>query len=342
MASKIFISYRRQDSASAAGRLYDFLELAVGREALFKDVDNIPYGRDFRQEIRQAIDESQIVLVVIGLYFITEEKRLFQENDYVRYEIAYALQQGKTVIPVRVNEARMPRPSELPEEIRELSTINGPELRPGRWKDDCRDFLDKIKPLFGKAAPVPSSASKTIETQANEFADPRDGQTYKTVELMGKTWMAENLNFDLGEGCWFYDNDPKNGEKYGRLYTWEAAKEACPPGWRLPTDEEWKELVMHFGGYVDVGEKEVVGDPEEAYQALIEGGPSSFHAQLGGDRDSDGNFSYLGYWGYYWSATQRDAGYAWFYYAFYRGDGELYRLNYGKSVGRSCRCVQGS
>ncbi|MEL7121665.1 MAG: toll/interleukin-1 receptor domain-containing protein, partial [Bacteroidota bacterium] len=63
MASKIFISYRRRDSAGAAGRLYDFLEMKVGSKALFKDVDNIPYGRDFREEIRQAIDDSRVVLV---------------------------------------------------------------------------------------------------------------------------------------------------------------------------------------------------------------------------------------------------------------------------------------
>ena len=70
------------------------------------------------------------------------------------------------------------------------------------------------------------------------FTDPRDGRTYRTVELNGLTWIAENLNFDVGEECWFYDNDPKNGAKYGRLYTWEAAQRACPPGWMLPTDRK--------------------------------------------------------------------------------------------------------
>ncbi|MCB0582477.1 MAG: translation initiation factor IF-2 N-terminal domain-containing protein [Phaeodactylibacter sp.] len=67
---------------------------------------------------------------------------------------------------------------------------------------------------------------------SNNFTDSRDGKLYRTIELNGQRWLAQNLNFDVGEGCCFYENDPKNGEKYGRLYTWEAAKKACPPGLR--------------------------------------------------------------------------------------------------------------
>ena len=78
--------------------------------------------------------------------------------------------------------------------------------------------------------------------------DSRDGQTYKTIQLLRKTWMAQNLNFDISKKCWFYNNDPKYGQKYGRLYTWDAAQKACPPSWRLPTDEEWRALRQGYGG----------------------------------------------------------------------------------------------
>lgn len=81
------------------------------------------------------------------------------------------------------------------------------------------------------------------------FTDPRDGQSYKTVEINGLVWMAENLNYDVVDGCWFYGEDPKNEKPYGRLYSWEAAKNACPPGWRLPTDEEWRSMALGMGGY---------------------------------------------------------------------------------------------
>lgn len=147
-ATKIFISYRRSDSGAAAGRLYDFLETEMGQENLFMDVDKIPFGKDFKEEIRKAIGESAIVLVVIGRNFITEERRLFDDEDFVRFEIAYAFEQGKVVIPVKVDGAVMPYPGDLPDELRRLSTINSPELRNERWKPDCMGFWKQLKIIY--------------------------------------------------------------------------------------------------------------------------------------------------------------------------------------------------
>lgn len=166
------------------------------------------------------------------------------------------------------------------------------------------------------------------------FTDPRDGQVYKTIELNGRTWMAQNLNYDVGEGCWVYDNDPKNGEKYGRLYTWKAAQKACPPGWRLPTDDEWRAMAKVFGGCDD----DANDGGKAANDALIEGGSSGFSARLGGYRLFDGDFGLLGSWGEYWSATERGSDRAW-YYTFV-GGGKLRRSLLGKSNGFSCRCLQ--
>ncbi len=82
------------------------------------------------------------------------------------------------------------------------------------------------------------------------FKDPRDGKTYKTVKIDGlddQVWMAENLNYKM-DNSYCYDDDPANCEKYGRLYTWETAKEACPPGWHLPTRGEFETLIANVGG----------------------------------------------------------------------------------------------
>lgn len=347
MASKIFISYRRKDSAAAAGRLYDFLETKVGREKLFTDVDDLPYGKDFREEIRRAIDESRVVLVVIGSYFITEEKRLFRENDYVRYEIDYALKTGKRVIPVRVNEARMPIANQLPKGISVFSVLNGPELRNERWKDDCENLWSKIKPLIND---TPSTSGDTFKPETGTYVDPRDKQVYKTVKLIGETWLAENLNFDAGKGCWYYDNDPSNGQEYGCLYTLGAATKACPPGWRLPTDDEWKKLFTEFGGFQDLKGNRLrmgfragfgigkVGRPEQSFDALIEGGLSRLNLNLGGKRYADQGFNDIGSWGHYLSATSYNYNDVWTYRL--SPDNFIWRSALPKFDGYSCRCVQ--
>ena len=118
------------------------------------------------------------------------------------------------VIPVRLDECQVPASFQHIHHV-DLFEADGFSL-----------VMTAIKAELGEPQP------------SNLFTDPRDEQTYQTIELLGKTWLAENLNYDLGEDCWFYDNDPENGRKYGRLYTWEAAKKACLPGWRLPTHED--------------------------------------------------------------------------------------------------------
>jgi len=184
----------------------------------------------------------------------------------------------------------------------------------------------------------------SLSVQGNTFTDPRDGQVYKTVRLKdGKIWMAQNLNFDVGEDCWFYDDDPENGKKYGRLYTWEAAKRACPPGWHIPSDDEWWEMAKHYGmaEYYDAGEKKNsdADAGKAAYKSLLGGGDSGFSALLGGSRWTSGDFSSLGSSGGYWSSSEQSSSNAW-NYNFSSSFKYLYRYNSYKSWGFSCRCVQ--
>ena len=79
------------------------------------------------------------------------------------------------------------------------------------------------------------------------LTDPRDGKTYKTLVIYEQLWMAENLNYETEDGTqsWCYENKKENCDKNGRLYTFEAAKAACPPGWHIPSDPEWGELIMY-------------------------------------------------------------------------------------------------
>ena len=163
----------------------------------------------------------------------------------------------------------------------------------------------------------------------NTFVDSRDGKVYRTVELFGQTWMAQNLDFDVGDGCYYYSDDSRIGKIFGRLYTWEAALRACPPGWRLPTIEEIEALIKNLGSQ------------ENAYNFLIEGGESGFSAQLGGYRGSNGNYYNLGKNSVYWSSTEGDDGSAWFFF-FNSNNGKLYRNDNYKTNARSVRCIKDS
>ena len=80
------------------------------------------------------------------------------------------------------------------------------------------------------------------------FTDARDGKIYKTVKIGDQVWMAENLNYDAGEGSWCYKDSLSNCEKYGKLYTWEAARRSAPKGWHLPSKEEFETLLNSLGG----------------------------------------------------------------------------------------------
>jgi uncharacterized protein (TIGR02145 family) len=139
---------------------------------------------------------------------------------------------------------------------------------------------------------------------ANTFKDSRDGKTYKTVKVGGKTWMAENLNF-AAEGSKCNGNDAGNCEKYGRLYNWATALKACPAGFHLPSDDEWTALVNYVGGEDKAGTKlkSAAGWNENG------NGTNDFgwSALPGGGGSSDGSFRSAGYSGFWWSATEDDA-----------------------------------
>lgn len=85
------------------------------------------------------------------------------------------------------------------------------------------------------------------------MTDPRDGNTYKTVsfkvesEGKGMIWMAENLKYEMA-GAYVYNKNSEHARVFGLLYTWEAANNACPSGWHLPSDDEWNILISKWGG----------------------------------------------------------------------------------------------
>lgn len=154
----------------------------------------------------------------------------------------------------------------------------------------------------------------------------------------GKQWMTENLNVAT-EGSYCYDDSEPSCRRYGRLYTWDSAQRACRSlrdGWRLPTDDEWRQLASHFGGVY--GHSDDAG--KGAYAALLTGGSSGFGALLGGGRAPDGRYARREAHGFYWTASESGPIIAPFY-NFARGRGSLFRQDDGeKQRALSVRCVR--
>ena len=195
---------------------------------------------------------------------------------------------------------------------------------------------DKEKDKPATAAETASTATAaTAETAMPNtppaFTDSRDGKTYKKVAIGKQTWMAENLNFAPAKGSVCYDAKESYCNKFGRLYNWEAAKQACPAGWHLPTQDEWTALAEYAGGNSDLKSKTGWRDGENGNDT------HGFTALPGGyieDRPIP-----PGEEGGWWTATEVGAdGYA------YIKDMTNYRENLGWESEKkhlfSVRCVQ--
>ncbi len=134
MTKRVFISYRRDDTAPAAGRLYDRFRHLLGPKNVFLDVGNIDAGDDFEAKINHEIGKADVILVLVGKRWVevapgAEKPRLFNKGDHVHFEVHTALQGNALTLPILVDGARMPEPDSLPEDIAEISKINAPPLR---------------------------------------------------------------------------------------------------------------------------------------------------------------------------------------------------------------------
>jgi hypothetical protein len=132
---RITISYRRDDSLDITGRIFDRLADHFGREAVFRDIDSIPPGVDFRRHIDRVLDESDIILAIVGPRWLgpdKEELRLASPADPVRLEIETALRKDKPLIPVLVSHAVMPHPDVLPASIQDFVYRNAVQVDSGQ------------------------------------------------------------------------------------------------------------------------------------------------------------------------------------------------------------------
>jgi formylglycine-generating enzyme required for sulfatase activity len=147
---KLFISYRHDDSAGHAGRVHDRLVQSFGRDLLFMDVDTIPLGVDFIKVLREEVAKCDVLLAVIGTHWLDardEEgnRRLDSATDFVRIEVATALQRGIPVIPILLDGAKIPKVQQLPKDLEGLAARNGLDVRHASFHQDIDKLIAGLK-----------------------------------------------------------------------------------------------------------------------------------------------------------------------------------------------------
>jgi uncharacterized protein (TIGR02145 family) len=219
---------------------------------------------------------------------------------------------------------------------------------------------------FRFATSIPCPGTPTVDYE---------GQVYNTIQVFSQCWLKENLNVggmipgtmeQLNNGTiekYCYNNEPDSCTKYGGLYQWDemmqyttqqGARGICPPGWHLPTDEEWKVLEGSVDSQYGIGDPEwdLYGDYRgydagtnmKAASGWYDGGNGTdlfdFSAIPGGTRFYDGNFQDIETYGGWWPSTEYGAEFAWYRYLWYDSQGMgLNTVGY-KKLGFSVRCLR--
>jgi hypothetical protein len=175
---RIFMSYRRDDTAYSAGWLFDRLASHFGSDQVFKDIDSIELGDDFTEVITTAVGSCDVLLALIGDQWLTitnqdGRRRLEDPRDFVRLEIETALTRNVRVIPILVEGARMPRAEELPASLAQLVRRQALELSPHRFDSDTWRLLKVLdRAIIEAQEQTRQEAGRAAEPQRRQIEQP--------------------------------------------------------------------------------------------------------------------------------------------------------------------------
>jgi hypothetical protein len=192
--TKIFISYRRDDTLHAAGRVHDRLATEFGRDVLFMDVDAIPIGANFASVLSDEVAKCDVLLALVGPRWLQQD-RLNDANDFVRIEIATALARNIIVIPVLFDGTRVPMPNELPADLQDLSLRNAVEVRGTSFHADMDRLVRALKAyanvdrrrLPEARVVVPDNVKKVGQREGVDIFQGPDGSYYVDGQLC-RSW----------------------------------------------------------------------------------------------------------------------------------------------------------
>ena len=265
----VFLSYRRDDSPFATGRIYDRLVDKFGKEAVFRDVDSMPLSVDFRVHIVETIRKCDALLAVIGPLWLTVKnktgkRRLDAPTDYVRMEIESALRLGVPVVPLFIDSAPV-NEKQLPESLQELAYCHGlPIRRDPDFRADVDNLISRLQEFFAA-----SRSARTESADKGKLNYPNGNQYVGAVKnghphghgtmiyasgakYIGEWKEGKKHGWGLlsGKGA-KYAGEWKNGEKVGlRCVTYSNGTKYAG---------EWKDRSFHGLGILTwtTGEKYV-------------------------------------------------------------------------------------
>lgn len=186
--NSIFISYRRSDSNETVGRIYDRLKEHFGAEVVFRDVDSIPYGNDFRKHLNQTVGQCQVLVAVIGpswMKVLQERLAKVDTHDWVRSELETVL--GKEppipVIPLLVAGAAMPKEADLPDLLKPLAHRHAAQARPDPdFHHDIDRLIRRLEGIVGTPGATPLSTQTTTLSRVQQLKQSSLQQRLKSLE----------------------------------------------------------------------------------------------------------------------------------------------------------------
>lgn len=193
-ADGIFISYRRSDAQFAAGRLADALVREFGDERIFRDIEDIEAGADFIDTLDKALAECKVMLVIIGSQWLDMrdaqgQRRIHNQGDWVRQEIARALARGIRVVPVLLERTEIPPDAALPDDLKALTRRQALRLADDQWPRDVAALVAALRrhvSVVASPAPTPAAPARMPHAAALEAVAGRVGSGVRT----GLTWVV--------------------------------------------------------------------------------------------------------------------------------------------------------
>jgi hypothetical protein len=178
---RTFISYRRDDTAAYAGRLYDRLVDHFGESQVFMDVDSIEPGDDFIEAIRDAVGTCDVLLVLIGGQWLTSvdsrgQRRIDNSMDFVHVEIEAALERNVRIVPILVDRTEMPIKDDLPSALKALARRQAYEISHSQFRTESAALIERLE----KAA---TSREAQISAGSSSIEKPQPTSDWRLVEV---------------------------------------------------------------------------------------------------------------------------------------------------------------